>query len=422
MGDFYKYYSIRIALWLADLDFVFIKRINVRLLEKEAVVKNTKILELTLLLASMLTILANAIIAPSLPLISSAYQDVENIEILTKMMLTLPALTIAIIAPLAGKLLDKVGRLKVLNISLFIYLLAGTSGYWLGGLYAILAGRIVFGLGVAGIMTVSTTLIGDYFTGSKREHFMGLQGAFVALGGLIFITSAGVLTDINWRLTFLVYGFSIVVIILSPFALHEPNVNKERSASGPVETSKISPWVWLALLSAFITTVSFYLIPVQLPFFLQKLDGINGNKIGLAVGCLPFAQAIASFFYKRVKMKLNYIAIYSLGFIPMAIGFSIIGFSETYWQVITGVLISGLGVGLLIPNGNLWVMSLVPVQVRGKYIGLLTTATFLGMFFSPVIIQPVQQWVGLNTSFILVGITLAAVSLIYFIIKSRKNV
>ncbi len=422
MGDFYKYYSLRIALWLADLDFVLIKRNNENILTKGIRVKNTKMLELTLLLASMLTILANAIIAPSLPLISNAFKDLENVEILTKMMLTLPALTIAIMAPVAGRLLDKVGRLKVLNISLLIYLLAGTSGYWLGGLYSILVGRIIFGLGVAGIMTVSTTLIGDYFTGSKREHFMGLQGAFVALGGLIFITTAGVLTDINWRLTFLVYGFSIVVIILSPFTLHEPKIHIEKGSVNVEQKLKISSWVWLALFSAFTTTVSFYLIPVQLPFLLQHFDGMNGNMVGLAVGCMPFAQAIASFFYKRVKNKFNYIAIYSLGFIPMAIGFAIIGFSEAYWHVITGVLISGLGVGLLIPNGNLWVMSLVPVHVRGKYIGLLTTATFLGMFFSPMIIQPVQQWVGLNSSFLVVGVSLAVVSLIYFMIKRRVNV
>lgn len=160
--------------------------------------KNNKLLEITLLLASMLTILANAIIAPSLPLISNAFKDIAKAEILTKLMLTLPALTIAIVAPFTGRLLDKVGRIKVLYISLLIYLLAGTSGYWLGNLFLILTGRIVFGHGVAGIMTVATTLIGDYFTGAKREHFMGLQGAFVALGGLLFITAAGVLTEINW--------------------------------------------------------------------------------------------------------------------------------------------------------------------------------------------------------------------------------
>ncbi|HEY4789210.1 MAG TPA: MFS transporter, partial [Bacteroidales bacterium] len=157
---------------------------------------NKKLLEITILLASMLTILSNAVIAPAMPLISGAFKEVKNVEILTKMMLTLPALTIALSAPLVGKLLDKVGRIKVLIVSLLIYLLAGTSGFWLRNLSGILVGRFIFGLGVTGIMTVSTTLIGDYFTGAKRDHFVGLQAAFVALGGLLFITTAGFLTDI----------------------------------------------------------------------------------------------------------------------------------------------------------------------------------------------------------------------------------
>ncbi len=383
--------------------------------------KNTKLLEVTLLLASTLTILANAIVAPSLPLISSAFEDVKNVEILTKMMLTLPALTIAVVAPLTGRLLDIIGRIKVLYISLLIYLLAGTSGYWLGNLFPILVGRIVFGLGVAGIMTVSTTLIGDYFTGDKREHFMGLQGAFVALGGLVFITAAGVLTDIDWRLAFLIYGFSAIVLVLVPFALHEPKITHEETTQITQNGTSVSPIVWLVFVSAFITTVSFYMIPVQLPFFLQKLEGINGNKMGLALGSLPFAQAIASFFYKRVKKKLDFTSIYSLGFIPMAIGFSVIGLSNSYWQTVTGVLISGLGVGLLIPNGNLWMINLVPVQVRGKYVGFLTTATFLGMFFSPVIIQPIQNLVGISASFIVLSIALAFLSVLYFFIQRRAR-
>ncbi len=84
--------------------------------------KNKKLLETTLLLASMLTILANAVIAPSLPLISSTFKDVKNVEILTKLLLTLPALTIAIVAPMAGRLVDSIGRIKVLIVSLLVYL------------------------------------------------------------------------------------------------------------------------------------------------------------------------------------------------------------------------------------------------------------------------------------------------------------
>lgn len=376
--------------------------------------KKNMLLEITLLLASALTILANAIIAPALPQISAAFSDLPNAEMLTKLMLTLPALIIAIGAPLAGKLMDKTGRIKIMIASLFIYLIAGTAGFYLGGLYAILISRAVFGLGVAGIMTVATTLIGDYFTGAKREQFMGLQGAFIALGGLVFITLAGVLTDIDWRLTFLVYGFSLVVLIMVPFALHEPEMESETKATSVSGSQKVPNAVWLAIFSAFVITVSFYVIPVQIPYFLQQLDGITGNKIGLALGALTLAQAIASFSYKKIKRYFNFVNIFTIGFLPMTIGFTIIGFSASYLQVVAGILFCGLGVGLMMPNANLWVIHIVPVQMRGKYVGGITTATFLGMFLSPVAMEPIQHKVGMNASFLVLGAALAVFSLIYF--------
>lgn len=383
--------------------------------------KNTKLLEITLLLASALTILANAVIAPALPQISIAFSNIENVELLSKLMLTLPALIIAIAAPFAGKLMDISGRIKILVISLVIYLIAGTSGFWLGGLYSILIGRVVFGLGVAGIMTVATTLIGDYFTGAKREHFMGLQGVFIAVGGLVFITTAGVLTDINWRLTFLVYAFSVIVLILVPFALHEPNMEHSKNRTSETGSHAVPKIVWLAILSAFIVTISFYVIPVQIPYYLQKLEGINGNKIGLALGALTFAQAVGSFFYKQVKQHFNFISIFIIGFIPMATGFTIIGISSAYWQIVSGILFCGFGVGLMMPNANLWVINIVPVQSRGKYVGGITTATFLGMFFSPLMIEPIQRRVGINLSFVVLGICLAIISFGYYVAQRKLN-
>lgn len=377
--------------------------------------KISKLLEITLLLASTLTILANAVIAPALPQITKAFSELENAELLTKLMLTLPALIIAIAAPIAGRLMDKNGRIRILIISLIIYLLAGTSGFWLESLYAILVSRVIFGLGVAGIMTVTTTLIGDYFTGEKREHLMGLQGVFIAVGGLVFITSAGVLTDISWRLTFLVYGFSIVVLFLVPFALHEPDMEHAKRTSAAEGSHEVPKIVWLAIMSAFIVTVSFYVIPVQIPYFLQNMEGINGNKIGLALGALTFAQAVGSFFYKRVKQHLDFVRIFIIGFIPMAIGFTIIGFSSDYWQVVTGILFCGSGVGLMMPNANLWVINIVPLQSRGKYVGGITTATFLGMFLSPLMIEPIQHNFGMHLSFVVLGVMLIIISLGYYI-------
>jgi len=50
-----------------------------------------------------------------------------------------------------------------------------------------------------------TTLIADYYTGQKRANFMGLQGAFMGLGGVGFLSVGGFIADLNWRFPFLIY-------------------------------------------------------------------------------------------------------------------------------------------------------------------------------------------------------------------------
>lgn len=381
--------------------------------------KNNKPLEITLLLASMLTMLSNAIIAPSLPAISKAFSHVGDVEALTKLMLTLPALTIALISPFAGRIIDAYGRIKVLLISLIVYTVAGTSGYWLNNLYYILVGRIILGVGVSGIMTTSTTLIGDYFIGKKREHFMGMQGAFNALGGLIFIPAAGFLADIDWKLTFLVYAFALIVVVLVPFFLHEPmHIKHQTPATG--QNNKVGFEVGFVYLSSFITMVFFYIIPVQLPFLLKTFSGINANLVGMAIGSMMISLAVSAILSKNIREKFSFLSMYIFGFMLMATGYMIIGFSNTYLMAVLGTVVVGLGIGCLIPNANLWIMSLVPIQQRGKYIGKLTRFNFLGMFLSPIVIQPIQNWIGLQFSFVAVSAILLLMSTLYFLVVKPK--
>ncbi len=378
-----------------------------------------KSLEITLLLASMLTMLANAIIAPSLPAISNAFSHIANVETLTKLMLTLPALTIAIISPITGKFIDKYGRIKILIAALIIFTFAGTSGYWLNDLYLILVGRVVLGIGVAGIMTTSTTLVGDYFEGHKREHFMGLQGAFNALGGLLFIPAAGYLADINWHYTFLVYGFAAIVVVLVPFYLHEPkHHHKHLENESDVH---VSNKVWLVYISSFLTMLFFYIIPVQLPFLLKSFSGVSANLVGIAIGTMMISLAISAILSKKLRQKLSFVSLYIVGFMFMALGYLIIGLSTSYLIAVVGVVAVGFGIGALMPNANLWIMSLVPLKQRGKYVGKLTRFNFLGMFMSPIAIQPIQNAIGLQNSFIAVSAILLVLSIIYFLLIKFKK-
>jgi MFS family permease len=102
--------------------------------------QNTLVLRGTLLAVSSLTVMAGATISPSLPAIQAHFADVPAVDVLVRLVLTLPALFIALGAPLAGVLVDRWGRKPLLVVCVLLYAAAGASGVYLDALTPILIG------------------------------------------------------------------------------------------------------------------------------------------------------------------------------------------------------------------------------------------------------------------------------------------
>ena len=225
-------------------------------------------LKLTILLLSMLTMMAAAIIAPSLPAIASEFQEFPQVEFLSKLILSIPALMIAIFAPFAGAYIDRFGRLNLLYIGLTGYATSGVSGYFLNDLYLILIGRMLLGVSISIIMTTAVTLIGDYFEGEERQKFIGYQSAFIGLAGVLFMSTGGVLAMLHWRVPFLIYLFSLLLIPLSFFFLKESSPNTH-PFSMPLPPINQLLRVLFPIGTLFM--ILFYMMPTQLPFLLKTL-------------------------------------------------------------------------------------------------------------------------------------------------------
>ncbi|MDQ6761067.1 MAG: MFS transporter, partial [Bacteroidota bacterium] len=199
-------------------------------------------LKFTLLLVSSLTIMSVITISPALPQMATAFSHVKNSAFIVKMILTIPALMIAIISPLTGRLIDKHGRLKILWLSLILYAISGSAGYFLNDLYYILISRAILGIAVGMSMTIVITLIADYFEGMQRQKFVGLQIAFMSLGGILFIGLGGILADFGWRYPFLIYLFSLLILPLSIIFLKEPDFVKKGQGNSRIKAPRI---IWM---------------------------------------------------------------------------------------------------------------------------------------------------------------------------------
>ena len=347
----------------------------------------------TLLLTSTLTVMSGALIAPALPQMEAAFADQAGAALLTKLVLTVPALVIAFFSPLAGWLIDRFGKIRLFLFSMVLYAIAGSAGYFLEDLYMILASRALLGLAVAMVMTTSTTLIGDYYEGEERNAFIGVQAAFMAFGGTVFISISGLLADYNWRNPFLVYSFGIVVLLLVWRFLPEP----EKPAANTNEAIKVveaqlpagqRPWLLLVYFSAFVSMVMFYFIPIQGPYLMQAIGVAksSGQSLGLIITTL--VAAIVAVNFGRLKRYFNFSQLYLACFGSMATGFLVVYFFPTYIGILIAMGIAGIGAGLIMPTATTCLMQMAPPALRGRIMGGLTSVIFLGQFVSPLVSQP----------------------------------
>lgn len=383
--------------------------------------KNRGLLKLSLLLTSMMTMMAGAIVAPSLPSISKAFSDVENIALLTRLVITMPALFIAFSAPIFGILTDRYGRKRLLLLSLILYAISGTSGVFLENIYFILIGRAFLGIAVGGVMTIATALIGDYFKGDERNSFAGLQGAFMGVGGMVFIAVAGILADVSWHTPFYIYLFSIPVTILGVIYLYEPEITKVSRKHKVKPEPHNRKHAFVIYLLAFTGIVFFYMVPVQIPFLIGGLDNVSNAQIGYAISLSTIPGSLAAMSYKYIKKALTFRQIYQLALFMMGAGYLLISQSSGYTSIVIGLLVGGIGTGLLMPTGSLWIMSIAPDSIRGSLVGRLSMATFLGMFFSPIILQPLVNQFEVKGAFLGASICLVTISILLFFLRTNKN-
>ena len=363
---------------------------------------------ITLLFTSSMTVMAGATISPALPQIQQFFQNEPNSEFWVKLLLTLPALFTAIGAPFAGMIIDRFGRKPLLIGAVTLYGLAGGSGCVLSSLTGLLIGRAFLGLAVGAIMTTSIALIADYYLGPKRNQIMGTQAAFMGYGGVVFLTLGGFLADIGWRIPFLIYLSAFAILPLVIFCLTEPNVESDRNSILAEDVEAKLPVGTIALIYTltFLTMVAFYMIPVQLPFYLKSLGQVSNAQTGIAIAASTLASAIVSMRYGSIKTHLSFPGVLICLYLLMGLGYVTISLAKSYPVVVMGLIFAGSGLGLLLPNMNVWLNAKTPIASRGRVLGGLTTCMFLGQFCSPIVSQPIAQQLGLGVTYGVTGFAL----------------
>ncbi len=374
--------------------------------------------KLTLLLLSSLTMMSNVAIVTMLPQLGAIFQDIENIELLSRLMITLPSLAIAIFAPVLGHFVYKFGKKQSAIVALIVFSLFGTAGFYLDTIYEILISRFFFGISIAILMIVNTSLIGDYFKNEARHRFMGLQSAFISIGGIVFIMGGGYLSDINWRYPFLIYSLGVVVLIFVLKYLQKYSNNIENQED---DEHLLDHNLWYIYLLAFCLMLVFYILPTQMPFLIINVFEASGTLTGSIIATAFIFNAIGALSFAKLKKHFEFSRIYLIGMAIIAIGFILIGnVADVHYFFVTSSIM-GFGGGILMANITTWMLSVAHQTKRIKSSGYLTSALFIGQFFSPIISHPFVKYFGIKDFFIVYGVLLLAIIVLFSIKEINKK-
>lgn len=394
-------------------------------LNEHRIGRNEGAVTVTLLAASTLTVMAPATIAPGLHGMSEHFAGVPRAEFLTKLILTSPALSIALFSSLIGWLVDRHGRKAVLLWSIVLYAVAGTSGLYLNTVYSVLAGRLLLGVAVAGTMTASTTLVGDYFRGTDRNRVIGLQAAAMNLGAVIFVSLGGVLAEWHWRGPFVVYAVSLFLIPPVAAVITDPKrVRRDENATAGGRISDVLGLLTFLYVVTLLMQIAFNMVPVQLPFFLERIGEPSPRRVGMAIALMTVSSGSVAASFKWLRSRLEYSTMLGMSFVLMGMGYVLLSSATGFGGVAMSLMVFGLGLGMTFPNLLGWLMSGTPREIRGRVVGGLLTTGFAGQFLSPIAVLPLIERFDLGGAFRVVGIFMmsgSAAALAWSLARRRSH-
>jgi MFS family permease len=353
----------------------------------------TFMIGLALLFPITLSVMAALFVAPIAPKIAETFgptgqysPDVLGWYI--GWIITVPALCVALFSIPAGWLGDRVGRRKMLIWSMALYVVIGIMPYFLTDLAHILWSRIAVGIVEAMLMTLSTTLIGDFFQGQSRDRWLAAQTGVASTFAIFAILIAGYVGRNDWHNVFLLYLIPLVFLALVIAFTWEPKESGNLTSNNVQGRWSDIPWGLMTVicLITLFGSVMFYAVQIKLPDAYKALGVVlaDGSYDAASGGAMTAAASmfvpLGTLCFWWLSPRLSLKAMFVIEFALMAAGFILMSILKSPWAFTFAAGLDQIGAGMLLPTLLTWAVARLPFAVRGRGTGLWTATFSLGQF------------------------------------------
>lgn len=331
----------------------------------------------TLLAIACLTIMVGCVVAPGLPSIAAAL----GVESHASWLITLPSLGAVLFAPLAGRMIDRIGAYRALTGGLFLYGLLGAGGALLDGTAVVFADRILLGGVTAVVMASGTTLISEWYHGHARLAMIAQQGMSIELGGVIFLFVSGVLAGIAWQWPFALYLLAWLLLVMLWVLVPKQSPPAPKDEAGHGAGGAIASSLNSVYLAAAVSMTLFFSAIVMLPMRLNVM-GLSETATGIFLAAISLVAVLAAMQMPRVSRGLGEMPTLIVAFALYSASLFVFQQADSIQVMGLGIVLSGMGFGFSIPLLNHMTVERSHVAVRGRNLSYLTMALFLGQFLT----------------------------------------
>ena len=335
------------------------------------------------------------VVMPFIPLYISelGVSDVGEVALWSGLTLgATPAVT-AISAPLWGRVGDRYGSKLLVLRSLGAFVLTKSAMAFVTAPWQLVALRGLLGV-FAGYGALTMSMAAESVRREEMPRAIGVVQMGQRLGPAIGPIVGGVIAPVvGLRRAFLVTAaFYLVAMLIVTLFYREPRTRVARVATRSLASVArelvATPGFLLALAVIFtLQTVDRSFSPI-LPLFVAQL-GITGGRVATVSGALFSLIAVcAAIGHKaagRLMRRWSSRALVTCVAASTAVALIVIVVLPSMWTLTTGLIVASLGIGVAMTAAYSAAAALLPADAHVTGFGIMTTASLIGLAFSPML-------------------------------------
>ncbi|GLC88763.1 MFS transporter [Lysinibacillus piscis] len=336
------------------------------------------------------------------------------------------AITQLIVSPIAGKMVDNLGRKPMIVMGLFIF---GLSELLFGigrSVEILFISRMLGGVSAAFIMPAVTAYIADITTMAQRPKALGYMSAAISTGFIIGPGIGGLLAEFGTRIPFYTAGvLGFLAATLSFILLKEPTRATDDQEAAPSIFSSIgrifSPMYLIAFLLIFVLSFGLAAFESLFSLFVDHKFAFTSADIAIIITGSGIVGAIAQLvLFDWLTKKMGEINVIRYSLVLSAVLTFVMTLVHHYFAILFVTFFLFVGFDLIRPAITSY-LSKIAGNEQGFVGGMNSMFTSLGNIFGPII-GGILFDINLNYPYYFAAIVLVIGTILAFFWKKPKHI